>query len=361
MTRSYASTFCVTMCEPMMSGTRAAISWVGFSLAIVLIVAPGARMQAQAAGDQTVARETAAGPISATLRMPASPAAPPVVLLVSSSDTAPLAAALADKGVASIRLPSGNPDTLAMADWLSWLRNDGRFPITVVFGEGAMLPAAVVAARAARADGVVTRGDATAARAELARLLAKHLDLAAGSATDDAARIQAFVAGVPTLGRRGAPQAARPQTPRRSPRHVLMAAVGNVHLAIEWGQPQARGREVWGALVKWDEIWMPGADEATVLTTDGAIAIGSIEVPAGDHTLYTWPTAQLVQLLISRDVGQFHTVHDMDLIIGRVDLAASDAPAPVEGMTFGIEPNGAGATLSLSWDKRKYSASITVR
>ena len=345
----------------MIPRTRATMSWLGLLFAASAIAAPSVHMRAQTSADQTVVRDIAGGRLSATLRVPASPAAPPAVLVASAADTAALAAALADKGVATLRVPPANVDAQTLADWVSWLRNEGRFPITAVFGEGAPLLNGVIAARAARADAVLTRGDAIAARAELGRLMAKHLDVPAGSATDDAARIQAFVRDVPPLGRRGAPQVARPSTPRRSPRHVVMATVGSVRIAIEWGQPQARGREIWGALVKWDDHWMPGADEATTLTTDGAIAIGPIDVPAGDHTFYTWPTAARTQLLISRDAGQFHTTYDESLIIGRVDLTSAEAPVKLEGLTFGIEPNGSGATLTLSWDTRTYSAPITVR
>jgi len=142
-----------------------------------------------------------------------------------------------------------------------------------------------------------------------------------------------------------------------------MTTIGSVRVAVEWGQPQMRGRDIWGALVPWGAVWMPGADEATVLTTDGAVTIGTVEVPAGDHTLYAEPTADRFELLISRDVGVFHTVRNPALIIGRTDMTLNTTSDSVEGLTFTLRPasDGHTGTLSLSWDKREYGVGLTER
>jgi hypothetical protein len=142
-----------------------------------------------------------------------------------------------------------------------------------------------------------------------------------------------------------------------------MDLVGGVRVAIEWGQPEMRGRTIWGELVEWDRVWMPGADEATALTTDGPLTIGGINVPAGDHTLYTLPTPDRFELLISRDVGQFHTVYDSSLVIGRADMTLQTKSDPTEGLTFAIHPaaDGQSATLTLSWDQREYRVALTAK
>ncbi len=245
--------------------------------------------------------------------------------------------------------PRPSEDT--WAQWIAFLRNDERFPTVTVFGEGAGLQAAVIGARAARADGVVTRGEAGEAAQEIARLVAKTTALDTGQAAGDAARIAAFARSVPVLGRRGT-TAARPATARRSPRHVILSTIGSVRVGIEWGQPQKRGREIWGNLVPWNEISMPGADEATTITTNGPLVIGSLAVPAGDHTFYVLPAPDRFQLIISNDVGQFHTVRDLSRELGRVDMSLATRSEAVEGLTFALEPNGPTGTLKLIWDTR---------
>jgi len=314
-----------------------------------------ARSPAEQAQAQTL--ETARGRVTGQLRLPTSPTRPPVVLLVAAADGSELAAALAAAGVASLRIdPPDSEDTAAQ--WIALLRNDERFPTVTVFGEDATLSAAVVAARAARADGVVTRAQTSAADAEIARLVAARTTVNSGSTVGDAAAIAAFVRTVPVLGRRGT-TAARPATARRSPRHVVLSSIGSVRIGVEWGQPQKRGREIWGSLVRWNEVWMPGADEATTVTTNGPLRIGSLQVPPGDHTLYLLPGAERTLLIVSNDVGQFHTVHDQGRELGRVELTAAPRTDSLEGLTFSIDSHGSAGVLKIAWDTREYSVQIS--
>ena len=231
---------------------------LGAALAAAIAIGSHVPARAQAGGDQSLTLENIAGRPTGTLRLPQAPARPPVVLLMAGSgaDAAALATALAAEGVASLRQDGNMVTTEATAQWIARLRNDARFPTVTVFAEGVTMTAVVVAARAARADGVVTRGETTRAAAEIARLVAR-----VGGATDGTS-IAAFARSVPVLGRRGAPTVARPTTARRSPRQVAMASVGSVRVGIEWGAPEKRARDVWGGLVPWNAIWMPGADEA---------------------------------------------------------------------------------------------------
>ena len=326
-------------------------------VAIVALMAafPGPSIVAQNA-DQAVTLDLAGGRVTGTMTVPGQ-SRPPMVCLVAAADAGALAAALAGEGIATLRV-AGNEDVIAQ--WITWLRNDPRFPTVTLFAEGSSLDAAVVAARAARADGVITRGDASTAAAEIARLVAKTGSTSAGSVSGDAAAVAAFARTVPALGRRGT-SAARPPAARRSPRRTILTMVGGVRVGIEWGQPQKRGREIWGNLVRWNEDWMPGADEATILTTNAPIQIGSIAVPAGDHSIYALPGPERFELIISKDVGQFHTVHETSLYLGRTELTLRSRTDLVEGLTFAIEPQGSGATFKLIWDAREYVAPVSAR
>jgi hypothetical protein len=315
------------------------------------------RLHAQR-GDQTIVLETASGRVSGSITMPASALRPPVVLLTGAAESAEIATALGTAGIASLRVDAADAPTLAQ--WIARLRNDERFPTVTVVADGPALGAAVIAARAARADGVFVRGDAAAAADELSRLVAAKSIAAGGPATADAAKIAEFVRTVPVLGRRGT-SADRPATTRRSPRQVLLTSVGSVRVGVEWGAPQKRGREIWGSLVRWDQTWMPGADEASTITTSGALVIGTLEVPAGDHTIYVHPGRERFQLIISNDVGQFHTVRDATRELGRTDMTAGTRPDAVEDLTFAVEPHGSTAVFKLIWDVREYTVPVSAR
>ncbi len=152
----------------------------------------------------------------------------------------------------------------------------------------------------------------------------------------------------------------RPTGQRVSLRGVTLAEVDGAHLAIEYGRPTKRGRAIWGALVPWDKVWMPGADEASTLTTSETLVFGSLTVPAGEYTIYTLPTAASVKLIINRQIGQYHTVYDEGRDLGRVDMTMTKIEQPVERMTLGIASRPTGGALTLGWDDREYSAAFVV-
>ncbi len=106
---------------------------------------------------------------------------------------------------------------------------------------------------------------------------------------------------------------------------------------------------------------MPGADEATIITTSKAIVLEGLAVPAGDHTLYMLPDESASMLIVSNEVGQFHTQYHPDKNLGQVKLVMSHLDSPLEEMTFTVEPEASGGRLTLAWDDRAYSAGFVVR
>ena len=314
-------------------------------------------------------------------QVPTAPARPPIVLLVVHDDARAqaLAARLAAAGVASVRADTSDPrggfhtpdaryapmSALTLAHWVVHFRNlSDKFPTVTMFTEGPLLHFGVIAARAGRVDGLITDGSAAGESAdELKRMRAATAVVSPRSVEEDALAIADFARTVAAYGRRGGP-AGRSAQARRSPRQVVLTKMGDVRIGVEWGSPQKRGREVWGSLVKWDAVWMPGADEATTLTTDGPITLSvpgmaSLKVPAGDHTIYTLPRAGRFELIVSKDTGQFHTVHAAELELGRIVMQRRDRAEAMEGLTFAIEPKDSGAELKLIWDQREYSVQVT--
>jgi len=186
---------------------------------------------------------------------------------------------------------------------------------------------------------------------------ASYIDPALPLAADLAPAVIAFVKG---LDAPGVPQPRRPTVERRSLRDVTMAEVDGVRLAVEYGRPSKRGRAIWGALVPFDRWWMPGADEASTLTTSAPLRLGNLLVPAGDYTIYTVPADNGFTLIVNRQTWQFHTVYDPGRDLGRVPMTRTMlAGEPVEQLTYAITPRaGGGGTFAVIWDDRQYGVEL---
>lgn len=79
------------------------------------------------------------------------------------------------------------------------------------------------------------------------------------------------------------------QFPAASPAGTLKQRIGLTDLEISYNRPSAKGRQIFGALVPYGEIWRTGADTATRLKLSTAAKIGGVDVAAGTYELFTIP------------------------------------------------------------------------
>jgi hypothetical protein len=154
---------------------------------------------------------------------------------------------------------------------------------------------------------------------------------------------------------------ARQQAPL-SPHEVHEFDAGGCHFTFNYGRPSKRGRAIWGGLVSWGHWWMPGADQATILTTTKPVQFDGVLMPAGEHTLYMLPNAEADELVINNQVGQFHTHYEPARDLGHIKFPWRKISPIVEQMTYGVmEIQDVGAQLTLTWDDRQYFATFKVK
>jgi len=137
---------------------------------------------------------------------------------------------------------------------------------------------------------------------------------------------------------------------------------GPARLAVDYGQPHARGRTIFGELVPYGEVWRLGANMATHLVTDVNLYLGELEIPRGTYTLYMIPRPEGGELIVNRQTGQWGTDYDPSKDWGRVPLRRRALPETAENFTItlapvfpqpqGEHPSGA---LTISWGEAEYS------
>jgi hypothetical protein len=147
-----------------------------------------------------------------------------------------------------------------------------------------------------------------------------------------------------------------------SPRDTVRATIGSAHLLIDYGRPHKRGREIFGVVVPWDQVWRTGANAATGFTTDADLKVGGTTIPKGSYTLWSVPSKNGAKLIINSETGQWGTAYDAAKDFAKVDLATESLPQPVETFTIAIDPKGSsGGVLKLQWDRTQYTLPFTVQ
>ena len=77
--------------------------------------------------------------------------------------------------------------------------------------------------------------------------------------------------------------------PRDSQRQSISQVVGDTTVAIVYHRPNVKGREVWGKLVPYAEVWRTGANENTTFEVSNDVKINGQTLPAGKYGLHTIP------------------------------------------------------------------------
>jgi len=137
--------------------------------------------------------------------------------------------------------------------------------------------------------------------------------------------------------------------------------IDGAKLAIEYGRPSLKGRSE-PQLMPIGKPWRTGADEATTLTTDKPLQLGSVSLKPGTYTLNTQPGKKEWQLLVGKleAPGQWGVKYRPDLEIGRAPMKLGKTSSPVEQLTISIEDTKPGATLRIDWGSTSASVPFKV-
>jgi hypothetical protein len=146
-----------------------------------------------------------------------------------------------------------------------------------------------------------------------------------------------------------------------SPRDTVRGLVLGAMLEVDYSRPSKRDRVIWGGVVPWNTVWRTGANRATHFSTDADLVIEGVTVPAGNYTLFTWPTQEETQLIISKQTGQWGTVYREENDLARIAMRVEQLDQPVEQFTITIGDHDGVGMIALAWDERRYWVPVAVR
>lgn len=160
--------------------------------------------------------------------------------------------------------------------------------------------------------------------------------------------------------------------PSRRPSPVAIAKifVGDAYVKVTYSGPYRRGRAIFGAagdtvtyLVPWGEVWRTGANEATELTTTGALMVGGQRLPAGTYSIFTVPGRTNWNVRFnsalgldgtnrqSEETGEFEPAYDDANDVLRLDIPTRALTEDVDQFTIVLERTSSGADLVMRWER----------
>ena len=79
------------------------------------------------------------------------------------------------------------------------------------------------------------------------------------------------------------------ELPAPSPSATLSQRVGLTDFTIEYSRPGVKGRDIFGALIPYNEVWRTGANKATSIEFSATVSFDGKKVKAGKYSIFTIP------------------------------------------------------------------------
>ena len=151
---------------------------------------------------------------------------------------------------------------------------------------------------------------------------------------------------------------------RASERGSVSQTVDGTVISVDYGRAQARGRDsLFGKVVTRDEVWTPGANQATTLQVSRDVTVGGKPLPAGKYSVWmvSNPASEWV-LYFHKNAGLFHTQHPKPAEMAlAVPVPHSTTGEHVEVLTFDFPVvSSTGTQLRLRWGQTTVPVEIGV-
>ncbi|MEX0638849.1 MAG: DUF2911 domain-containing protein [Balneolaceae bacterium] len=139
---------------------------------------------------------------------------------------------------------------------------------------------------------------------------------------------------------------------RRSPIVISALNHDDTYIKVVYGQPYKRGREIFGGLEPFGEVWRTGANEATEITLTDDIQMAGYTVEEGTYSLFTIPETEEWTVILNTQLGQWGAFsYNPDYDYLRFQIPAEETEEIVEALTITLEEvTGQSSSMSIAWD-----------
>jgi len=140
--------------------------------------------------------------------------------------------------------------------------------------------------------------------------------------------------------------------PRQSQHALTMQRIGITDITINYHRPLANGRQVWGKLVPYGQVWRAGANENTTITFTDPVTIEGQPLDKGTYGLHMIPGETQWTVIFSKDSaawGSFSYKQGDDALRVAVKPQAAEAHDALAYDFDDVKPDS--TVITMRWDK----------
>lgn len=152
--------------------------------------------------------------------------------------------------------------------------------------------------------------------------------------------------------------------PRLSPKDTVKFELNDLKLKIFYNRPYKKNREIFGALVPYNQVWRTGANEATTFETNKKLDVNGFTLAEGKYTLWTVPRDSVWTVIFNSKQykwgvnEQMQPMWDPNYDAVSVDVPVQKLNTTVEQFTIAFDNSTDNLFLTMAWDDVKISVPL---
>jgi hypothetical protein len=145
-----------------------------------------------------------------------------------------------------------------------------------------------------------------------------------------------------------------------SERGTAETTVKGTKITISYGRPELKGRDITKEAPV-GTVWRLGRNEATEITTSGALDVAGTKVAAGKYTLWAKKVSDTEwHLCFHPKTGIWGAPPQTEGYVAQLPLKGSTGTDSVELLTIGLAEVGGKAQVKITWGKTVLTGDIGV-
>lgn len=149
--------------------------------------------------------------------------------------------------------------------------------------------------------------------------------------------------------------------PQPSTAQTITQDFGLGNISLNYSRPNVKGRQIFGDLIPYDQIWRTGANSATVIKFTEAVKIEGKDLAAGEYALFTIPGKTEWTIIFNKGVkdwGSYSYSESNDVL--RVKVKPLMLKDKVETFTMQLaNVYDTTAQLQLTWENTAVNVNLS--
>ncbi|UOQ54351.1 DUF2911 domain-containing protein [Hymenobacter cellulosivorans] len=140
-----------------------------------------------------------------------------------------------------------------------------------------------------------------------------------------------------------------------SPAATATGKVGGANVTIKYSSPSVKGRQIYGGLVPYGQVWRAGANEATTVEFSKDVTVQGKKLPAGTYAFFVIPTEKDWTVIFNKTAKQWGAYkYDEKQDALRVTATPRKAATMAESLAYDVTKDG----IVLRWENLELPVAI---